>query len=70
MPKIDEINEAMLDAFKTEGLEDTNANRLDFLIGLHDAWSEDPSTSIEKSLYVLALNLEITRLRVMIMLKK
>ena len=70
MTKIEEINEAMLDEFKTHGIEDTTTNRMDFLYGLLDAWREDPFTSIEKSLYVLALNLEIARLRTEILLKK
>lgn len=66
MSRLDEINEAMLTEFKSAGLEDTPNNRFEFLTGLRDAWKEDPSSSIEKTLYQISLNYELARLALII----
>lgn len=70
MTKIEEINARMLEEFKAHDIEDTMENRYSFLQGLQEAWNEDPDTSIEKSLYQIALSVELTILRVRITLKK
>lgn len=60
--KLEEIYEAVLPEMEAHGIEDTDANRHAFLSGMRDAWVEDPFKSIEKTLYVVAINLEIARL--------
>ena len=52
----DEIPVAMLDTFREEGIEDTNENRRDFLLGIQDAWNEDQDNSFEKFLYQMTLS--------------
>ena len=70
MTKIEEINVKMLEEFKVQDIEDTSENRYYFLQGLQEAWNEDPETSTEKSLYQIALSIELTLLKVKIALKK
>lgn len=60
MSRRDEINQAMLKEFKLHDIEDTPANRRDFLTGLRDSWVEDTESSIEKTMYLMTINLEIT----------
>lgn len=52
----DEITVAMLDTFREEGIEDTNENRRDFLLGIQDAWNEDQDNNPEKFLYQMTLS--------------
>lgn len=53
----EEITEFMVTSLKEGGFEDTPENRLAFLTGLKQAWDEDTDSSIEKSLYMLALTM-------------
>lgn len=62
--KIDEINEAMLQEFVKENIEDTLDNRIVFLTGMRDAWYEDPEINFEKTFYMLAISDEIRRLKI------
>lgn len=64
MTRIDTINEFMLKTMEEEEIEDTIENRIAFLTGLGDAWREDTDTSIEKTLYQVALMSEITSLNI------
>ncbi len=70
MTRTEEINARMLEEFKENDIEDTIENRYFFLQGLQEGWNEDPEKSIEKSLYQLALSIELTLLGVKIDLKK
>lgn len=54
--RADEINEAMLQEMAANNISDTPQHRVWFLEGLRDAWEEDEDSSIEKSLYMLALS--------------
>lgn len=68
-PKVAEINKFMLDEFKANGFKDTTDNRISFLQGLRDGWIEDGSGGLnseqafERSLYLLAITGEISRLQ-------
>ena len=65
--RVQEITEAMLELFEEESIEDTPENRLAGLLGLQEAWNEDEDSSIEKTLYQLALSGEIFRLKLELM---
>lgn len=64
MGMIDEIYEHVLPEMKTNGIEDTVENRIAFLEGMNDAWREDTSFNVMKPFYILAVALEIQRLRI------
>ena len=64
---MEEIYEAVLPEMAENDIEDTTANRAIFLEGLFDAWREDSDDSIEKSLYMMALNAEIMSLKLQLM---
>ena len=64
MSMIAEIYERVLPEMKANGIEDTIPNRIAFLEGLNDSWREDDSFDIMKPFYILAVALEIQRLRV------
>jgi len=49
------INDAVIAEMAANDIEDTPENRYSFLQGLQEGWNEDPDTSIEKSLYQIAL---------------
>jgi hypothetical protein len=59
MTRIEEIYEFVLPEMKANDIEDTTFNRMLFLEGLRDGWKEDSETSLEKSLYMIAINGEI-----------
>lgn len=61
---IEEIYAAVLPEMELRGIEDTPENRRDFLIGLRNGWMEDEDRSMEKALYLLAVNNEIFRLKI------
>lgn len=64
--KIDEIYAAVLPEMAEKGIEDTLENRHAFLTGLKDGWLEDEEESLEKSLYVLSITMEIAMLQLKI----
>jgi hypothetical protein len=70
MLKTKEIETAMLNELRLHGFEDSPENRLDFLLGLRDGWREDTSKSLEKSLYMLALELMISRLMLKVAIRQ
>jgi len=49
------INDAVTAEMAANDIEDTPEHRYAFLQGLQEAWNEDSNTSIEKSLYQIAL---------------
>lgn len=61
---IDEIYAAVLREMELRGIEDTPETRRDFLIGLRNSWMEDEDRSMDKALYLLAVNNEISRLKI------
>ena len=61
--KIATITSGMLQEFKLTGIRDTTQNRLDFLTGMREAWREDETRSFEKSAWMIAISMEIGRLR-------
>lgn len=61
---IDEIYAAVLREMELRGIEDTPETRRTFLIGLRNGWMEDEDRSMEKALYLLAVNNEISRLKI------
>jgi hypothetical protein len=65
--RIEEIYEFVLPLLNDNGFDDTPANRLYALMGVWNAWTEDESTEIEKTFYMLALSSEIFRLKVELM---
>ena len=62
------IEEAMVQEMTEQGIDDTPENRLAFLTGLQEGWREDPSTSLEKSMYLVTISLMITRYRIKVAL--
>lgn len=70
---VEEINQFMLDMFKEHSFEDTVENRIAFLEGLQDAWSEMPvepgENGFGKTMYRLALTGELMRLKVQVSLQ-
>lgn len=60
MENYDERKEAitkfMVDAFKEMEIEDTGDNRLIFLLGLQEAWDEDPEVSLAKTFWKVTLD--------------
>jgi hypothetical protein len=67
MTKTEEIYEFVLQEMEANDIEDTIENRLAFLEGIREAWSEDSDASVEKALYQIALNSEIMILKMRIM---
>lgn len=68
MTRIEEIYAEVLPMLmESNGIEDTPQNRLSALEGLRDAWKEDNDDSIEKTLYMVALNAEIFALHIKVM---
>ncbi len=64
MTRIEEIYESVLPEMMDHDIEDTVDNRITFLTGLYDAWKEDSDRSVEKTLYMTALNSEIFCLKI------
>ncbi len=62
MTRTEEIYESVLPEMKAHDIEDTVDNRITFLTGLYDVWKEDSDRSVEKTLYMLALTEELSRL--------
>lgn len=60
---IDVVYAGVLPEMKKNNIEDTTENRLAFLQGLLDAWEEDPERSVEKSIFMLAVQSEIQLLK-------
>jgi hypothetical protein len=52
----EEILTAVTAELTSQGYEVTSENLYWCLTGLQDGWKEDPSTSLEKSLYMIALS--------------
>lgn len=63
MTKIDEIYAAVLPDMAANKIADTPQNRLEFLIGVREAWLEDGTVSFVKWLYLITIGNEINRLR-------
>lgn len=61
--RIDTIYEFVLPEMAANNIPDTTKNRIAFMQGLFDAWEEDTDTSLEKILFMLALNGEIVNLQ-------
>lgn len=57
------IYETVLPEMAEHGIEDTTSNRIAVLSGLWDAWNEDDTHSVEKSMYMTALAFEILHLQ-------
>lgn len=55
MSRIDEITQKMMEEFEIHKIEDTPENRISFLTGVRDAWREDTSSSLEKTLYMFTI---------------
>jgi hypothetical protein len=62
MTRIEEIYEFALPEMKENNIDDTPQNRVEFLQGLYDSWEEDEDVSLEKTFYMLALQVELFRL--------
>ncbi len=65
--KIEEIYAELLPELAANGIEDTPTHRMWALEGLYDAWKEDPETSTEKTLWMMALQAELWSLRLKLM---
>lgn len=57
-----EIINFMLQSFKDADIEDTPRHRFEFLMGLRDAWLEDPQDNDLKQAYMNVLAIEIVLL--------
>lgn len=66
MTKIEEILEAVLQEMEDNNIDNTIENRLSMLEGVRNSWREDSDTSLEKALYMIALQTEITKLRIIV----
>lgn len=64
MAMIEEIYEEVLPYMRANGIEDTPVNRIGFLRGVRDAWLEDDTFHPQKPYYIMAITLEIERLKV------
>lgn len=64
MQLIDTVYQAVLPEMAAKGIEDTTENRIYFLTGLLEAWTENDDSCIEKSCYVIAVSLEISHLQI------
>ena len=62
-PRSTEIYDAMIEEMQRLKIEPTPDNQLSFLTGLRDGWKEDPTVSLEKSLYMITINTMLFRLQ-------
>jgi hypothetical protein len=70
MTKIEEILEAVTQEMEDNNINNTIENRLSMLEGVRNSWREDPDTSLEKALYMIALQTEIGKLRAIVNLRQ
>ncbi len=64
MNKTETINEQINQMLIENGIQVTPQHRLWAMEGLLEAWEEDPENSMEKSLWLMFLQLEIARLKI------